>query len=324
MRVVFFGTPEFAVPSLEALLGEGFDVRAVVTQPDKPQGRSRSQAVAPPVKVAAVAEDIPVLQPARPTDRAFVDRLRALAPDVGVVVAYGHILKPELLALPRHGMVNVHPSLLPELRGAAPVEWAILNGLEKTGVTIMRMDEGLDSGPILHQLPHYIEPEVTGGELSEHLAEMGAQALVETLALLEQDALKPVPQDHARATYAPKLTRDTARIRWSEPADKVARTIRALDPKPGAWTVLETGKGKRETLKGSRRVAGSVEVKLFGAKPVEGAGTPGEVLTADGRLLIAAGSGAVEVEEVQPAGKPRMSAANWLRGRGVAPGGRFA
>ena len=324
MRVVFFGTPEFAVPSLEALLGEGFDVRAVVTQPDKPQGRSRSQAVAPPVKVAAVAEDIPVLQPVRPTDRAFVDRLRTLAPDVGVVVAYGHILKPELLALPRHGMVNVHPSLLPELRGAAPVEWAILNGLEKTGVTIMRMDEGLDSGPILHQLPHYIEPEVTGGELSEHLAEMGAQALVETLALLEQDALKPVPQDHARATYAPKLTRDTARIRWSEPADKVARTIRALDPKPGAWTVLETGKGKRETLKGSRRVAGSVEVKLFGAKPVEGAGTPGEVLTADGRLLIAAGSGGVEVEEVQPAGKPRMSAANWLRGRGVAAGGRFA
>ena len=316
MRVVFFGTPEFAVPSLEALLGEGFDVLAVVTQPDKPQGRSRSQTVAPPVKVAAVGEGIPVLQPARPTDRAFVDRLRALAPDVGVVVAYGHILKPELLALPGHGMVNVHPSLLPELRGAAPVEWAILNGLEKTGVTIMQLDEGLDSGTILHQLPHHIEPEVTGGELSEHLAEMGAQALVETLSLLEQNALKPVPQDHARATYAPKLTRDTARIRWSDPADKVARTIRALDPKPGAWTVLQPGNGKRDT--------GNVEVKLFGAKPVEEAGTPGEVLKADSRLLIAAGSGAVEVEEVQPAGKPRMSAADWLRGRGVAAGGRFA
>jgi methionyl-tRNA formyltransferase len=339
VRVVFFGTPEFAVPSLEALLGEGFDVLAVVTQPDKPQGRSRSQAVAPPVKVAALAEGIPVLQPARPTDGAFVDQLRTLAPDVGVVVAYGHILKPELLALPRHGMVNVHPSLLPELRGAAPVEWAILNGLEKTGVTIMRMDEGLDSGPILHQLPHYIEPEVTGGELSEHLAEMGAQALVETLSLLEQNALKPVPQDHARATHAPKLTRDTARIRWSDPADKVARTIRALDPKPGAWTVLQpgnpkglpdgrgtrdTGNGKRETLKGSRRVAGNVEVKLFGAKPVEAKGAPGEVLTANGQLLIATGSGAVEVEDVQPAGKPRMSAADWLRGRGVAAGGRFA
>ena len=323
MRVVFFGTPEFAVPSLEALLGEGFDVLAVVTQPDKPQGRSRSQAVAPPVKVAALAEGIPVLQPERPTDRAFVDQLRTLAPDAAVVVAYGHILKPELLALPRHGMVNVHPSLLPELRGAAPVEWAILNGLEKTGVTIMRLDEGLDSGPILHQLPHYIEPEVTGGELSEHLAEMGAQALVETLALLEQSALKPVPQDHARATYAPKLTRDTARIRWSDPADKVARTIRALDPKPGAWTVLQSGnpeglpdgRGKRET--------GGVELKLFGARVTDGRGAPGEVLTASGQLLVAAGTGAVDVQEVQPAGKPRMAAADWLRGRGVAAGGRF-
>src|SRR5207247_8518248 len=148
--------------------------------------------VPPPVKVEAEAEAIPVLQPERPTERGFLDRIRELAADVGVVVAYGHILKPELLQLPRRGMVNVHPSLLPELRGAAPVEWAILNGLEKTGVTIMQMDEGLDSGPILHQLPHHIEPEVTGGELSEHLAEMGAQALVETLSLLEQHALKPV------------------------------------------------------------------------------------------------------------------------------------
>jgi methionyl-tRNA formyltransferase len=316
VRVVFFGTPEFAVPSLEALLGEGFDVLAVVTQPDKPQGRSRSQAVPPPVKVAAQAEGIPVLQPARPTDREFVERVRALAPDVGVVVAYGHILKPELLAIPRHGMVNMHPSLLPELRGAAPVEWAILNGLEKTGVTIMRMDEGLDSGPILHQLPHYVEPEVTGGELSAHLAEMGAQALVETLSLLAQGALKPVPQDHARATYAPKLTREAARIRWSDPADAVSRTIRALDPKPGAWTVLQTGNGKRET--------GNAEVKLFGARPVAGRGSPGEVLTADGQLLIAAGTGAVEVDEVQPAGKPRMPAVDWIRGRAIAAGGRFA
>src|SRR5881296_605261 len=197
MRVVFFGTPEFSVPALEALLGEGFDVRAVVTQPDKPQGRSRSQAVAPPVKVAAVAEDIPVLQPARPSDPAFVERLRALAPDVGVVVAYGHILKPDLLALPRHGMINVHPSLLPELRGAAPVEWAILNGLKQTGVTIMQMEAGLDAGPVLLQIPHDIDPEVTGGELSAHLSEMGAQALVEALALLEAGQLRPRAQDHA-------------------------------------------------------------------------------------------------------------------------------
>ncbi|HKW40484.1 MAG TPA: methionyl-tRNA formyltransferase [Gemmatimonadales bacterium] len=307
MRVVFFGTPEFAVPSLEALLGEGFDVVAAVTQPDKPQGRSRSTAVAPPVKTAAQAEDVPVLQPARPSDAAFVERLRTLAPDVGVVVAYGHVLKPELLALPRHGMVNVHPSLLPELRGAAPVEWAILNGLEQTGVTIMQMEAGLDSGPILLQIPHDIDPDLTGGELSEHLSEMGAQALVEVLALLETDGLKPRPQDHARATYAPKLTRETARIRWTDPAERVARAIRALDPKPGAWTELD---GR--------------EVKLFGARVIDGAGPPGEVRITDKGLRITTGKGGVLVDEVQPAGKPRMSAADWVRGRGVREGQLFA
>src|SRR6266567_5053041 len=190
MRVVFFGTPEFAVPSLEALLGEGFDVVAAVTQPDRPRGRSRSALVPPPVKAAAESEYIPVLQPERSTEPGFVEQLRALAPDVGVVVAYGHILRPSLLAIPKHGMINVHPSLLPELRGAAPIEWAIVNGLEKTGVTIMLMEAGLDSGPILHQLPERIPADATGGELSTHLAEVGAQALIEALAMLEQEALK--------------------------------------------------------------------------------------------------------------------------------------
>ena len=306
MRVVFFGTPEFAVPSLEALLGEGFDVVAAVTQPDKPQGRSRSTAVPPPVKTAAAAEDVPLLQPERPSDPAFVERLRALAPDVGVVVAYGHILKPDLLALPRLGMINLHPSLLPELRGAAPVEWAILNGLKQTGVTIMRMDEGLDSGPILLQLPHDIDPEVTGGELSEHLSEMGAQALVVALVLFEINGLEPHPQDHARATYAPKLTRDTARIRWTDPAEPVARLIRGLDPRPGAWSELD---GR--------------EVKLFGARAVEGRGAPGEVQQTDDGLRITTGQGAVRIEEVQPAGKARMAAAEWVRGRGAQAGQRF-
>jgi len=306
VRVVFFGTPEFAVPSLEALLGEGFDVVAVVTQPDKPQGRSRSTAVPPPVKAAAEAEDVPVLQPERPGDPAFVERLRALAPDVGVVVAYGHILKPDLLGLPRHGMINLHPSLLPELRGAAPVEWAILNGLKQTGVTIMRMEEGLDSGPILLQIPHDIDPAVTGGELSEHLSEMGAQALVEALALFDTNGLAPHPQEQARATYAPKLTRETAHIRWADPAERVARLIRALDPRPGAWTELD---GR--------------EVKLFGARVVEGRGAPGEVQKTDDGLRIATGRGAVQVEEVQPAGKSRMAAAEWVRGRGARAGQRF-
>lgn len=306
MRVVFFGTPEFAVPSLLALVGEGFDVAAVVTQPDRPRGRSRSTLVPSPVKSAAVGESLPVLQPERPRDPAFVAELKRLHPDIGVVVAYGHVLTPELLAVPRHGMVNVHPSLLPELRGAAPIEWAILNGLEKTGVTIMQMEAGLDSGPILHQLPHHLSADTTGGELTEHLAEMGAQALIETLAMMETDALRPVPQHHTLATYAPKLTRETGHIAWDGDAAGVRRVILALDPRPGAWTTLE-----------------GLEVKLFGAVPTDGAGAPGEVLRAERDLVIAAGRGALAIAEVQPAGKPRMRALDWIRGRGVRAGQRM-
>ncbi len=308
MRVTFFGTPEFAVPSLRAVVGEGFDVVAVVTQPDAAQGRSRSHLVPPPVKAAALAEDLEVFQPAKPTDGAFLRRLRELEPDIGVVVAYGHILKPELLALPARGMVNVHPSLLPELRGPAPVEWAIINGLEKTGVTIMQLDAGMDTGPILHQIPHHLDPDVTGGDLSAHLAEMGAQALIETLALLEQGELRPVPQNDSRATYAPKLTREIARIDWTKDAAAIARLIRALDPRPGAWTELD-----------------GEEVKLFSPRPRDGgrSGAPGDVLAADGALVIAAGQGAIDVFEVQPAGKARMTAGDWLRGARLPPGRRF-
>lgn len=306
MRIVFFGTPDFAVPSLRALAGEGFDVVAVVTQPDRPQGRSRSTLTPSPVKAAAQAEGIAVLQPERPRGAEFLAALRDLAPDLGVVVAYGEILKADVLALPPRGFVNVHPSLLPALRGAAPIEWAILSGLEKTGVTIMQLDEGLDSGPILHQIPHHIPPDITGGELTEHLAELGAQALVEALGLLESDMLKPVPQHDPDATYAPKLTREVARVKWERAPGEVMRTILALDPRPGAWAELD---GR--------------EVKLFGATTVETPGAPGEVLAAGRELVIAAGGGAVAVAEVQPAGKARMPAADWIRGRGVAAGQRF-
>lgn len=315
MRVAFFGTPEFAVPSLRALVGEAFDVVAVVTQPDAAQGRSRSTLIPPPVKVAAQAEELLVLQPDKPTDAAFLQQLRDLAPDVGVVVAYGHILRPALLTLPRRGMINVHPSLLPGLRGAAPVEWALIRGHEKTGVTIMQLDEGMDSGPVLHQIPHTIGPDVTAGELSAHLAEMGAQALIETLAMIEQSDPPPqaVPQNHERATYAPKLTRETARIDWSKDARAVSGLIRGLDPRPGAWTEL---KGK--------------ELKLFSPKvmetPFPGTGAPGEVLSADSSLVVATGpfkdlgGGSVEIFEVQPAGKDRMPAQDWLRGARLKAG----
>jgi len=304
--VVFFGSPDFAVPSLRALVGEGFNVRAVVTQPDRPTGRSRSTTAATPVKAAATAEGLDVLQPEKPTDAAFLQRLRDLAPDVGVVVGYGHILRKELLTLPRRGMVNVHPSLLPALRGAAPIEWTILQGITNTGVTIMQLDEGMDSGPILHQLPHRVAPGTTAGELGEHLAEMGAQALIEALALWEQDGLKLVPQNATHATYAPKLTREIAHIDWTKPADVVARQTLALDPKPGAWTTHE---GR--------------EVKLFVGSTLPGSGGPGAVMEAAERLVIAAGEGLVEVAEVQPAGKERMAAGDWVRGRGTAVGRRF-
>ena len=317
MRVVFFGTPEFAVPSLRALVGEGFDVVAVVTQPDAAQGRSRSKLIPPPVKVAAEAEDLTTLQPEKPTDGAFLLRLRDLRPDIGVVVAYGHILKAELLELPPRGIVNVHPSLLPGLRGAAPVEWAIIRGHETSGVTIMQLDAGMDTGPILHQIPHRIPPDMTAGDLSAHLAEMGAQALVETLTMMEQSdpPPQPVPQDEERATYAPKVTREIARIDWTKDARTIGCLIRGLDPKPGAWTELN-----------------GVEIKLFNPKvkepPLPGTGAPGEILSTGDTLVIATGplkdtaGGAVEIFEVQPAGKARMTTDDWLRGARLEPGQR--
>jgi methionyl-tRNA formyltransferase len=315
VRVAFFGTPEFAVPSLRALVGEGFDVVAVVTQPDAPQGRSRSKLVPPPVKVAAEAEELTIFQPQKPTDGAFLLRLRETRPDIGVVVAYGHILKRELLELPRRGMVNVHPSLLPGLRGAAPVEWAIIRGHEMTGVTIIQLNAGMDAGPILHQIPHRPGTDVTGGELSAHLAEMGAQALVETLAMMEQSdpPPQPVPQNEERATYAPKLTREIAHIDWTKDARAIGCLIRGLDPRPGAWTELN-----------------GIELKLFNPKvnepPFPGTGAPGEVLSADGSLVIATGpfkdtaGGTVEIFEVQPAGKARMTTDDWLHGARVKAG----
>lgn len=313
MRIAFFGTPEFAVPSLRALLGEGFDVAAVVTQPDRPQGRSRSELIPPPVKVAAQEEGLLVFQPERPSAPEFVEQLRPLKPSVGVVVGYGHILKPELLRLPTHGMINVHASLLPKLRGAAPIQHAILEGHAETGVSIMQLDEGLDTGPVLLRVPTPIAADETGGELSARLAELGALALVEALALIAAGRTRPEPQDHAQATFAPKITRDLAQIRWPHPADRIARLVRALDPRPGAWT---TQHGR--------------ELKLFGpgaadpASTVPGRQAPGTVLETDPALIVAAGEGALQFLDVQPAGRTRMAASAWVRGRGVRIGDRFA
>lgn len=306
MRLAFFGTPEYAVPSLLALLGEGFEVSVVVTQPDRPRGRSHSELVPPSVKVTATSEGLPVLQPERPEGPEFFDTLRSYAPDLGVVAAYGHILKPELLALPRRGMVNVHASLLPKLRGAAPVQHAILQGLAETGVSIMQMDEGMDTGPVLLRVPTPIPPDETAGELTTRLAELGALALVEALGLIASGAESPEPQDHAQATYAPKVTRELARIRWDDSDERIARLVRAMDPKPGAWCLHK-----------------SRELKLFGPQatdPPPPGTPPGLVLQTEPAFAVATGQGALEFLDVQPAGRSRMGAQAWVRGRGVAAG----
>lgn len=305
MRVLFWGTPDFAAPALRALIGEGFDVVGVVTQPDKPKGRSRSLLVPPPVKVVALEEDIQVLQPARPKGEEFIASIRALAPDISIVVAYGHILVREVIELPLLGTLNIHASLLPALRGAAPVQAAIRQGLTETGITIMRMVEALDAGPILLQRRTTIPPETTYGELLLDLSEIGAQALIEALALLEAGAVVEQPQDESLATYAPKVTREAARIDWNGTADEIARTIRAYDPKPGAWTVHR-----------------GVETRLFGARTVPGrSGPAGEVLEIGKTgMVIGAGDDSVLVIVVQPAGKRRMAPHELAAGRQIAVG----
>ena len=310
MRILFWGTPDFAVPSLRALVGEGHHVVGVVTQPDRPAGRGRKLR-ASAVREAAESEGIPVLTPEAPRGDDFVAQLGELEPELSVVVAYGHLLRPQVLELPDRGSVNVHASLLPKLRGPAPVNWAIIRGHRRTGVTVMQMTEGMDEGPILLQREVPIAPDDTATGLYLRLAELGAEALIEALALMESDLLEPEEQDHRRATHAPKVDRETARIDWSLPARQVADRIRGMDMVPGAWTLL-----------------GEEPVKLFAPRVVEAdaPGAPGQILVADPDrgLVVATGEGgAVELEEVQPPGKRRMGAEDWLRGRGPEAGARF-
>ena len=306
MRVLFWGTPEFATPPLRALLGEGFEVVGVVTQPDRPVGRSHSTLEPSAVKRVAVAEGIPVLQPERPRGEAFEAELRALAPDISVVVAYGHILPASIIDLPPRRTLNIHASLLPALRGAAPIQGAILAGLEETGVTIMRMVPALDAGPVVHQVTTPIAEDETAGELSLRLSELGALALIEALSLLSVGAAVETPQDESLVTYAPKIERTMAKVDWTQPAEAVGRVVRAYDPKPGAYTSLR-----------------GAEVKLFGARVAPGLrdATPGEVLGVDGAgMTVTCGAGALRILAVQPAGKKRMTPEEWMRGRGLAAG----
>lgn len=307
MRIVFFGTPDFAVPSLESLRRGGHDIAAVVTQPDRPHGRSRSKLVPPPVKVAAEAAGIEVLQPERPVGDLFAATLRHHGAELGVVAAYGHLLRPEILSIPSRGMINVHASLLPRWRGAAPIQAAILHGDRTTGVSIMQMEAGLDSGPVYLRRELPIGAEDTAESLTLRLAELGAEAVLEVVDALEGGALVPERQDAESATHAPKVTRAAARVPWALSAVEVALHIRAYDPWPSAWSESPAG-----------------EVKLFTPRIAEGRGAPGTVLEASGALIVACGTGAVQVAEVKAAGGKRMAAADWLRGRPLAVGDRLA
>jgi len=309
MRVLFWGTPDFATPALRALIGEGFDVVGVVTQPDRPVGRSRSTVATSPVKAIAIDEGIPVLQPERPRGDEVLSQLSQLKPDLSVVVAYGHILPTAVIDLPRRGTVNIHGSLLPALRGAAPIQAAIREGRTETGVTIMRMVPALDAGPIILQARTAVLDDETYGELSLRLSELGALTLIEALSLMELGGDREETQEERHATYAPKIDRASTWIDWSAPASTVCRLIRSLDPKPGGLTMLR-----------------GTEVKMFGAKlaPRIASMAPGQIAAIDGDgMVVACGDGGARVTVVQPAGKRRLSPNDWARGRGVAAGDRF-
>jgi len=300
MRIVFIGTGEIGVPTLEALLKSEHDVVGVVTQPDKPVGRTQ-QIEPPPIKKVLIGRGrppgAPILQPPRIKDPNTIEEIRAQTPDVIVVIAYGQILPRDVLEIPKIACLNLHASLLPRWRGAAPIQAAIAVGDQRTGITVMYMDEGLDTGDILLQRPGDILPDDTGGALHDRLAQIAPEALLESLRLLAMGIAPRTPQDNTLATYAPKLKREHGKINWSESAEVIERKIRGFNPWPGAFTQI-----------------GGQNLKVFSATLVDLSGQPGEILRSQGQLVIAAGKGALSLGDVQLEGKRRMSAAEFLRG----------
>ncbi len=302
MRIVFMGTPDFAVPSLQALIDAGHDVCAVYTQPDKPQGRKQIL-TAPPVKTLALEHDIPVFQPNTLKNEDEQARLRELAPEVIIVVAYGKLLPKAVLDIPPHGCINVHGSLLPRWRGAAPIQWAVIAGDEMAGVTTMQMAEGLDTGDMLLTYETKVGEKETAGELFDRLAQSGAELLTQTLVKL--DEITPRPQDDAQSCYAHMLDKQMAVIDWGKSAHEIDCLIRGLNPWPIALT----------TLSGER-------LKVFAAEKAAGNGEPGTVLEADPKkgLTVACGEGALKLTEIQLVGGKRMKATDFLRGHAIEVG----
>jgi methionyl-tRNA formyltransferase len=302
VRVLFYGTPAFALPTLRILLAH-HDVVAVVTQPDRPAGRGQ-RVQASPVKELALAHGLPVLQPERVREPGWADRLRGFAPDVAVVIAFGQILPRPVLDVPGRGSINVHASLLPRYRGAAPIAWAIIRGEQETGITTFQMDEGMDTGPMLLRRAVAIEPEETAGELAGRLAEVGAHVLLETLAGL--DDLTPVAQDAGAATLAPRLRKADGVLDWARPAAELAARIRGLNPWPGASTATPLGR-----------------LLVWRARARPGAGEPGVLTATDGALRIGTGAGLLEPLEVQPENRRAMDWETFLHGARLEAGVAF-
>ncbi len=306
MKIVYMGTPQFAVAPLHALAKAGHDIVAVVTRIDKPAGRGRAMAE-PAVKAAARELGIAVVQPKRVREASSIETLRRIMPDAVVVAAYGQILPKEILTLPRYGCINIHASLLPKGRGAAPINWAIIRGEAETGVTIMQMDEGMDTGGILMQDRLPVDPRDTAGTMMKKLSELGAKMIVEVLPLVETGKLAPVPQDDHGATMAPLLTKQDGLVDWNRPAYEIHNRVRGLSPWPGAFTFLE---GRL--------------VKLIETEVVDGSGDPGTIyLPGKDLFAVGTGSGLVRVITVQPEGKRPMSAAEFLRGHRNVVGKKF-
>jgi len=296
MRILFIGTGDIGMPTLQALLKSEHEIVGVVTQPDKPVGRAQT-IEPPPIKKALAATKIRVLQPARIKDRQAIEEIHALTPDVIVVMAYGQILPSDILEVPKITCLNLHASLLPRWRGAAPIQAAIAAGDRNTGITVMYMNEGLDTGDILLQCAIDIEPTDTGGSLHDRLAKVAPETLLESLELLENGRAPRIPQHDALATYASKLKREDGKIDWTNPADAIERKIRAFDPWPGAFMKYD-----------------GQNLKIFSATILALRGTPGEILQSEKELVIAAGEGALSLGQVQLEGKRRMTAAEFLRG----------
>lgn len=308
MKLLFLGTADFACPTLEALLASRHELLGVVTQPDRPKGRGQKR-IPTPVKSIALRAHLPVYQPEKIRDPAFLKILQSLGPDLMVVVAYGQILSAAVLAVPPRGCVNVHGSLLPKYRGAAPIVRSILGGETRTGITTMFMDPGMDTGPILLTEETEVGEEDTAGTLHDRLAQIGARLLLLTLDGLEQNTLKPKPQDHSQATLAPKVEKEEAHILWGAPARQIFNQIRAFDPWPGAYT---TWAGRT--------------VKLFRPRLMEAGGkeAPGTVVQASAEgIRIASPRGTLLIREVQMESRPRMKVSDFLRGTPLTPGIRL-